>query len=36
MTINGARDPQESADAVKHTQNNANIFMMRNAQGVLV
>lgn len=31
MTINGARDPQASAQAVKRSQENANIFLARNA-----
>ena len=31
MTINGARDPQASAQAVKLNQENANIFLARNA-----
>jgi len=31
MTINGARDPQASAQAVKQSQENANIFLARNA-----
>lgn len=31
MTINGAKDPQASAQAVKRSQENANIFLARNA-----
>ncbi|WNX61349.1 hypothetical protein RWU60_07525 [Acinetobacter baumannii] len=33
MTINGARDPQASAQAVKRSHENANIIMARNAVG---
>lgn len=36
MTINGARDPQESASAVKRSQDNSMVMAMRNAQGVIV
>ncbi|MEN8381370.1 cell wall hydrolase [Acinetobacter radioresistens] len=36
MTINGARDPQASAQAVKRSQENANIIMARNAVGPVV
>ena len=35
MTINGARDPQASAQAVKRSQENANVFMARNAVGAI-
>ncbi|WP_371864963.1 phage tail tape measure protein [Acinetobacter bereziniae] len=35
MTINGARDPQASAQAVKKNQENANVFLARSAKGVL-
>ncbi|KAF1013165.1 MAG: hypothetical protein GAK29_04739 [Acinetobacter bereziniae] len=35
MTISGARDPQASAQAVKQNQENAKIFLARNAKGVL-
>ncbi|WP_227610750.1 MULTISPECIES: hypothetical protein [unclassified Acinetobacter] len=33
MTINGAKDPQASAQAVKRSQENANIIMARSAVG---
>lgn len=36
MTINGAREPQESASAVKRSQDNSMAIMMRNAQGLIV
>lgn len=36
MTINGASNPQASADAVKRTHDNGNILMARNAKTVLV
>lgn len=35
MTINGARDPVESAKAVKRQQENSYIVMARGAQGVI-
>lgn len=35
MTINGAKDPIESANAVKRSQDNSMAIMTRNAQGVL-
>lgn len=36
MTINGANNPQASADAVKRIHDNGQILMARNAQSVLV
>lgn len=36
MTINGAREPVESANAVKRNQDNANAIMARNAQSIIV
>ena len=36
MTINGARDPSESANAVKRQQDNSLAFMARNAMNPLV
>ncbi|MCU4483563.1 hypothetical protein [Acinetobacter ursingii] len=35
MTINGAREPQASAQAVKRSQENANVLMARNAVGAI-
>ncbi|MFP0547885.1 phage tail tape measure protein [Acinetobacter baumannii] len=36
MTINGAREPVESANAVKRNQDNANAIMARSAQNIMV
>lgn len=35
MTINGARDPVESANAVKRQQENSMVIMARNAKGLV-
>ena len=36
MTISGAKEPIESANAVKHHQENQLAFMARGAKGVFV
>lgn len=36
MTINGASNPQASAEAVKRNHDNGNIFMARNARTIMV
>lgn len=36
MTINGASNPQASADAVKRIHDNGLVLMARNAKGVMV
>ncbi|WP_442865176.1 phage tail tape measure protein [Acinetobacter sp. HY1485] len=35
MVVNGAKNPQDSANAVKRQQENANIILARNAQAVM-
>lgn len=35
MTINGAKDPQASAQAVKRNQENANVLLARNAVSLI-